>query len=289
MQILITHLTRMKNYRRICVAGIDKEGEHIRPVLDPQQTGGQVQLERALLRSNGGPFELGRLIDLGKVESNPSPPEIEDMLFDPRQVKVVKQLQAERFVNTLKESTKDSLRSIFGPELQATPAKTAAFVRPGQGRASLGVISPPNAELAEGHYNGDPEVRFRFDDSDLGSVALKVTDLRLWEEDHQTPATDNIERLQGQLDECLVSVGLSREFMGRHWVAGQQHLPPARSVCGGAGVIEAEPAPPRSTASPPAAGRCCTALPFTQRRAERPPEGARRPTPWSRRYNIPPG
>lgn len=218
MQILINHLTRMNNYRRICVAGIDKEGQHIRPVLDPQQTGGQLQLERALLRSNGGPFELGRLVDLGKVESNPSPPEIEDMLFDPRQVKVVKQLQAERFGYILNESAKGSLRSIFGPELRATSGKTAAFVRPGQGRASLGVISPSNAELAEGHYNGKPEVRFRFDDSDLGSIAIKVTDLRLWEEDHQTPATDNIERLQGHLDGCLVSVGLSREFKGKHWL-----------------------------------------------------------------------
>ena len=219
MQILITHLTRMKNYRRICVAGIDKEGEHIRPVLDPQQTGGQVQLERALLRSNGGPFELGRLVDLGKVESNPSPPEIEDVLFDPRQVKVVKQLQAERFSYILNESTKDSLRSIFGPELRVTSGKTAAFVRPGQGRASLGVISPPNAELAEEiGYKGDTEVRFRFNDSDLGSIAIKVTDLRLWEDDHRTPATDNIERLQGQLDGCLVSVGLTREYRGKHWL-----------------------------------------------------------------------
>ena len=217
MQILINHLTRMRG-GYICVAGIGKEGEHIRPVLDPQQTGGKLQLERALLHSNGGPFELGRLVDLGKVESNPSPPEVEDVLFDPRQVKVVKQLQAERFVNTLKESTKKSLRSIFGPELRATPAKTAAFVRPGQGRASLGVISPSNAELVEQiGYRGDSEVRLQFDDSDLGSIAPKVTDLRLWD-DHRTPATDNIERLQGQLDGCLASVGLTREFKGKHWL-----------------------------------------------------------------------
>lgn len=217
MQILINHLTRM-SAGYICVAGIDKDSKHIRPVLDPQQTGGQVQLKRALLTSNGGPFQLGGLVDLGKVEPNPSPPEVEDVFFNPTQANLVKHLQAERFGNIMNESVKDSLRSVFGPELQATSGKTAAFIPPGQGRASLGVISPPNAELVERDYMGDTEVRFRFEDPDLGSIALKVTDLRVWEKDHRTPAADNIERLQGRLNGCLIAVGLTREFRGKHWL-----------------------------------------------------------------------
>ena len=217
MNILITHLTRMR-VGYICVAGIGKNGEHIRPILDPQLTGGRVQLERALLHSNGGPFELGGLVDLGRVEPNPSPPEVEDVIFNPKQANLVKHLQIEKFGNILKESAKDSLQSVFGPELQARSSKMAAFVPPGQGRASLGVIGPSNTELSERDYKGNTEVRFRFEDPDLGSIALKVTDLRVWEKDHRTPATANIKRLQAQLDGCLISVGLTREFRGKHWL-----------------------------------------------------------------------
>jgi len=62
MRIVVNHLTRM-DAPRICIAGIDPDaGRHIRPTTDHQHP-----LTRDLLASEGGPFALGALIELGSI------------------------------------------------------------------------------------------------------------------------------------------------------------------------------------------------------------------------------
>ncbi len=77
MQILVNHLTRMQpGY--ICVAGIDLEtGTHVRPVL------WYGRLSTSLLLKNGGPFELGCVVDLGPTVCVGRAPEHEDHRFNP--------------------------------------------------------------------------------------------------------------------------------------------------------------------------------------------------------------
>ena len=67
MRIVVNHLTRMQpSY--ICVAGIDvQDNEHIRPVL------GRERLTVGLLARNGGAFDMGRLVDLGRWCTDPAP------------------------------------------------------------------------------------------------------------------------------------------------------------------------------------------------------------------------
>jgi hypothetical protein len=68
VQIVVNHLTRMRG-ERICVAGIDMQtGEHVRPT-----TSAAAPLTRRLLRSNGGPFEVGAVVDLGSARSGAAP------------------------------------------------------------------------------------------------------------------------------------------------------------------------------------------------------------------------
>ena len=62
-------------FRYICVAGIDPDtGKHIRPTV-------RGRLSRALLRENGGPFDIAGLVDLGEVIPVGVAPEVEDHFF----------------------------------------------------------------------------------------------------------------------------------------------------------------------------------------------------------------
>lgn len=209
MQILVTHLTRMKS-PYICVAGVDERWRHRRPVLADSE-GGHRQLERNLLRSKGGHFALGERVDLGSIQSRPAPPQIEDVVFEPAGMTAVKTLDPADFLRHLHRVARNSLRTIFGLELEGL-SRTAAAVPEGSGSSSLGVLGLSGASLQVKSEYEKQALRFDFEDPDLGELSLKVTDLRLWESDHETPAADAVDRIKNHLDECFISVGLGRAY-----------------------------------------------------------------------------
>lgn len=214
MRILINHLTRMRP-GRICVAGVTTNGAHIRPVLDGEQLG------RDLLSSEGGPFSLGQVVDLGKTRSRQSVPEVEDVVFRPEEVKPEKMLSSAEFGDVMKQFAKSSLVEIFGKDL--IPHRRTAAVSEGEGSVSLGVLRPEGARFSSGTPQ-DGGVRLTVEDTDLGDLTLPVTDLRLWKPDHRTPARRAVEGIRSALEGCLVAVGLSRPFrppghsVPRHWL-----------------------------------------------------------------------
>lgn len=69
MILTVTHLTRMRP-PNICAAGLC-DGVGVRPVLAGQ-------LHKRLLRSQGGPFAIGAMVDLGAVKHVGTAPEYED-------------------------------------------------------------------------------------------------------------------------------------------------------------------------------------------------------------------
>ena len=96
MQMLVTDMTRM-NDGFVCVAGIDlATGLRVRPV-----TG--ARLSNSLIASKGGVFNFRRVVDLGAVQPAPTPPEIEDVSFNPGAAKHVGTMQAEAFLRSLEE------------------------------------------------------------------------------------------------------------------------------------------------------------------------------------------
>lgn len=204
MRITVNHLTRMSS-PFVCVAGVDQSRHSIRPVL----AGGR--LPRSLLVSQGGPFRLGAVVNIGDPRPRPVVPEVEDVAFNPRRTRAVGDLDADEFGDLLNDVADDSLRSIFGSAI-VRKSSTAAAVAQHTGTASLGVLRTKDVEITVQTSFGKPDVRVRFTDPDLGALAIKVTDLRLWEVDQVTPAGEEIERIQKALDNCFLAVGLSRAF-----------------------------------------------------------------------------
>lgn len=219
MKIVVTHLTRMGGRdRNICLAGADEAGEHWRPVLASRKSGDGWKPQRRWLRSRGGPFHLGSEVELGDVRHEPVTPEVEDVVVDVKQVRFVEDLDQERFLKILDGLAQDSLRSIFGPDLESQKL-TSAYVPVGTGERSLGILRLSGAKLEE---RDESEIRLVFGDRDFAKLELKVTDLRLWE-GYNNPKTDRVERIQGKLDDCLVAVGLSGAWAAkgqieRHWL-----------------------------------------------------------------------
>ena len=215
MRITINHLTKM-SHPYIGVAGVDASGVHRRPVL-ATTNGENVPLGRSLLCSRRGPFQLGAVVDLGDVRSWRKPPEVENVRFDLERAGLVDVLDPREFWIRLEKSAGSSLRSIFGSTLEATPTKTGVFLTKGKGVASLGVLKLRKAQLSikcqwknKLRERREPVLRCWFEDPDMGHLGLKVNDLRLWESDHDTPATDAVNRIKSGLDNCFVSFGLGR-------------------------------------------------------------------------------
>lgn len=216
MQIVVTHLTRMGG-SYICLAGTDEEGEHWRPVLASRKSGESWEPDRRWLRSRGGHFHLGSKVDLGNIRPEPIPPEVEDVVVDVKQVELVEDLDQERFWKILDGLAQDSLRSIFGPDLESQRS-TSAYVPVGTGERSLGILRLSGAKLEE---RDESEIRLVFGDRDFAKLELKVTDLRLWE--GYRPKKDRVKRIQDKLDDCLVAVGLTGAWgpegkIERHWL-----------------------------------------------------------------------
>lgn len=214
MQIAITHLTRM-GHPYICAAGIDKKRRHWRPVSAPRKSGDGWKLDQGWLRSQGGLLEVGAVIDFGDIHLTAG---TEDVVVDYQQAKFEKYLYRAHFVRILDELAQDSLGPIFGSELERL-SSTAAAVPEGACQVSLGVLRLSGAEL---QVRDESEIRLMFGDTDFGEMALKVTDLRLW--DDYRPKRDRINRIREEMGECLAAVGLTGAFVSssypgpRHWL-----------------------------------------------------------------------
>ncbi len=110
--IVVNHLTRMQR-GYFCVAGLEvRTGRHVRPVLQGQR------LPTALLARNGGPFDIGVVVDLGRVRPTPEPPEVEDHVFDASSVSAVRPETPDRFWQALRRAARPTFREIFGEELR---------------------------------------------------------------------------------------------------------------------------------------------------------------------------
>ncbi|HEY1458064.1 MAG TPA: hypothetical protein VGF15_06060 [Solirubrobacteraceae bacterium] len=216
MKIVLNHLTRMRG-SRICVAGMDPTGRHVRPV-----TTSTSKLTRTLLTERGGPFEIGVILDLGEVQAAPSAPATEDHRFSVTNTRRIKRMSGEEYFHVLERVAHKDLESIFGPDLKRR--KQTFAVDRGRGSTSLGVLAPKHKiELVNDRYG---RLRLRLDDR-RGAADLPVTDIRFVEEDHETIRRDVVEDVRWRLQsgvQAILMVGLTRLFQvsddeqERHWL-----------------------------------------------------------------------
>jgi hypothetical protein len=225
MQIVVNHLTRMQA-GFMCVAGIDlATGLHVRPVLDCQMT-----IE--LLGVHGGPFDVGRIVDLGETRFVGRVPEVEDQWFAAAAARHAGDMPSDEFWQLLQGIAHEKLGAIFGPDLERVGA-TCAVTETG-GLRSLGCYSASAGRLFVDRGHERPRVRFSWQAGDH-SFTVPVTDIRLYGADHVTPCGRTVDALAEQLagqPRVLVSVGLSRPYRktagdsSRHWLQiNNFHLP----------------------------------------------------------------
>ncbi len=217
MRLVVNHLTRMEA-PRICIAGIEPAtGRHIRPV-----TARSAPLTRSLLAEGGGPFELGVLVELGGLCPTPSPPETEDHLFQPDQMKVIGQLSPARYLELLRQHARQSVKAIFGTELVRHRWNYA--VDRDHGSNSLGILRlRRRADLVIDRYE---KLRLRLQ-IEQQPAYLPVTDVRFFEPDHRTIRSDVVDDVRARMRngvDVLLLLGLARAFAKpgddheRHWL-----------------------------------------------------------------------
>jgi len=213
MEIVVNHLTRMRR-GFICVAGLDRDRRHIRPVCEHGRLG------KHLVAGYGGPFAIGAVVDLGDTVPRPSPPEIEDHLFDPDLSRRIRLADEAKLWSLLDDLAMSSLVEIFGDELERDGG--TASMATGAGAASLGIYRPESRPRLDREFG-----RFRMvlHDPELGELSIPVTDLRLYDIEADAIDERRVELLADRLRrrDVLLAVGLSRPWARdgeaqRHWL-----------------------------------------------------------------------
>lgn len=215
MRIIVNHLTRMAT-GYICVAGVNPAtGEHVRPT-----THGR--LSRRMLRTEGGPFDIAAIVDIGDAIPDGIAPEVEDHYCEPSRARFISTVTPDNYWSLLDTVARPTLADIFGPELQRS-GNTCSTAR-GTGLASLGCLKLASRPVLTRDDYG--KLRMRLSDGRI-TASVPVTDIRLVADDHKTIRDDVASDLKRRM-ECgvpvILSVGLSRPYARsgdseeRHWL-----------------------------------------------------------------------
>ena len=156
-------------------------GQHVRPTL-------RSQMRKELLARYGGPFDIGRIVDLGWTKWIGTQPESEDYLFHQSEARVLGDMPASEFWDLLQRLAKPKLLEIFGRDLLPRTSHSYA-VDVGRGIASLGCFLPPSRPhllLQRRNESSRGRIRLEFQ-SGAYQFELSVTDIRLYGDDHVTP------------------------------------------------------------------------------------------------------
>jgi hypothetical protein len=109
MQIVLNHVTRFTG-TRICIAGVElAELKHVRPTTPSSDL-----ITRELLSDEGGPVQIGALIEIGDAAPDPSAPETEDHLFATSDAELVELVDGDTYLELLKSISDPDVQSAFG-------------------------------------------------------------------------------------------------------------------------------------------------------------------------------
>jgi len=211
MEIAVNHLTRMST-GRICVAGIDlKTGRHVRPVLENG-------LPTSLLERNGGPFDVGNVVELGQTAPCPQTPKVEDHWFSEANAQKLRLANADGYWGMLNAVSKDDLAHIFGNQLVITDTHKA-YLPQHCGAASLGClipIEPPEIFMDWGKARARVKTKFM---GNAISLDLSPTDIRLYGANHSTPDLELIEDLNRRMvhEKVVLGVGVGYAAQFGHY------------------------------------------------------------------------
>ena len=218
--LAITDLTRMQE-GRVCVAGYDKNGKCIYPVLP------HPGLHERSLYSRGRPVVFPfAIVALDLLQALSQPPHTEDHSFEPTSIRLIDQLDDKHKRAELARTLFPTVKDIFEVPILTNPGH---YVLDGQGPRSLGTIRPRVVIRAD--YRCPPDGKWEyhliFVDGGETTFRLTVTDLtwRYYNDREQnagrTPeqiSQDLTSRLRLRRSEVYLRVGLARgwkKFPGR--------------------------------------------------------------------------
>jgi hypothetical protein len=169
-QLVITDLTRMQR-GRVCVAGYDKDGQCIRPVLPPPG------INEQSLAADGKPMIFPfAIVEYDLLEHTPQPPHTEDHRYDPAAVRFIRRVADQNRARVFEWSLFDTVSAIFEQPIQEDPGY---YVMDGRGPRSLGTIRPQ--AILKAVYEPGPEgtwdYRLAFVDGETVLYRLKIVDL----------------------------------------------------------------------------------------------------------------
>ena len=180
-KILITDLTAMGG-DRVCIAGIDREWNTIRPVFTRSSP------TRRHLQRNGQVVIRPRAVVAMQLEplANPEAPHIEDCLWtQPYSARFVKLLDDEEWRLALQGLVERCPRPLFGTELREHRGAQRRYVRPEEATFSLGTVEvDPRTCTYVFERNEYEQGKFRYrlffrDTQDEKYEGAAVTDLAL--------------------------------------------------------------------------------------------------------------
>jgi phage host-nuclease inhibitor protein Gam len=168
--LAITDLTRMQR-GAVCIAGQDREGHCIRPVLPPPGIP-----ERALKAEGKAVIFPFAVVEFEWVRPTPKPPHCEDHLFAPASVRFVRTLTEVQKRKVLNQSKFDAVVAIFEQPIQRGPG---FYVLDGEGPRSVGTIQPKAIHQVFYEQGEDNAWNYRlgFFDQQDEYYRLKITDL----------------------------------------------------------------------------------------------------------------
>ena len=169
-QLVITDLTRMQR-GRVCVAGYDKDGQCIRPVLPPPGIG------EGTLMIEGQPAVFPfAVVEYDLQEHRPQPPHIEDWIYAPVAVRFIRRVADQNRPRVFEWSLFDNVSAIFEQPIREDPG---FYVMDGRGPRSLGTIRPQAIlkVVYESGPDGVWDYRLSFVDGETALYRLKIVDL----------------------------------------------------------------------------------------------------------------
>jgi hypothetical protein len=242
-QLVITDLTRMRG-DRVCIFGIDDDGNGIRPDIPPTGIREDYLLDkrgRCIIR----PFAV---IEFDFTRPLPKPPHTEDWEISAHhRPRLIRNLSEEESRILLEKILDRSIKSIFDADIHNNQ-----YINEGEGNRSLGTVSAKEVLSVRYSLKEDDkyDYRIRFSDDTEEIYDLPITDLAFREycdsRRVQGEATDVISAtLERRLSQShvFIRVGLARPFARMYnrcylQVSGVYAFPDYAEYCEGAGIFE---------------------------------------------------
>ncbi|MBI4768937.1 MAG: hypothetical protein HY784_00620 [Chloroflexi bacterium] len=207
--LAITDLTRMQR-GCVCVAGYDKDGRCVRPVLPPPGI-----LESSLYAGERPAIFPFAVVEYDLLQPIVEPPHTEDWRYDPASVRFLRPVAPEKWRGVLEMGLFGEVAAIFEQPVLTDPG---FYVMAGQGPRSLGTVRPQLVFSATYRPKADRwDYRLRFVGGAGVVYNLQVTDLA-WRYlcDQRREAGEEPDRIAADLTAALKSaevylrIGLAR-------------------------------------------------------------------------------